>query len=380
MRLLPEGKPDGGRQDNRHLKRAYGEMKMRISRTFGIIIGIIICLLLAVSAQAERVVIPADTTVIEEQAFYGDGSVTDVDLPEGLRRIETKAFANTGLSSVTLPRSLEYFAQDAFDGCPEGFEINVYKNTKAAELCEEYEIPANIITGLEMIGISMPSDNYPRWTGDAALIKTTLENKGYNVELCYADNDSYLQQNQIKALADSGCEVIIVAAVDGNALGNALSYAAGKGAKIIAYDRPLINTLNVDYYITINNYNVGALQGNYVKQALNLDQAAGPFYVEFTAGDAGDENALLFFNGAMDILRPYINSGKLIVRSGQTTFDAVATRNWKEENAQSRARTSWTHIIQTTQEWTPGSAPMTVRRAASYARWNMIIPVLDGRS
>ena len=94
---------------------------------------------------------------------------------------------------------------------------------------------------------------------------------------------------------------------------------------------------NVSYYATFDNYKVGQIQGNFVKEKLDLDNAAGPFNIEFTAGDPGDNNAGFFFNGAMDVLKPYIDSGKLVVVSGQTDFDSVATPEWSSATAQARA-------------------------------------------
>jgi ABC-type xylose transport system substrate-binding protein len=98
-----------------------------------------------------------------------------------------------------------------------------------------------------------------------------------------------------------------------------------------------MNSDAVSYYATFDNYKVGTVQGTYVKDTLDLDNAAGPFNIEFTAGDPGDNNAGFFFNGAYDVLKPYIEEGKLNVVSGQKTFEEVATPSWATETAQSRA-------------------------------------------
>ena len=93
----------------------------------------------------------------------------------------------------------------------------------------------------------------------------------------------------------------------------------------------------VSYYATFDNYKVGTVQGTYVKDALKLDEAEGPFNLEITAGDPGDNNANYFYSGAMDVLKPYIESGKLVVKSGQIEFSDVATPTWKTDVAQTRA-------------------------------------------
>jgi putative multiple sugar transport system substrate-binding protein len=93
----------------------------------------------------------------------------------------------------------------------------------------------------------------------------------------------------------------------------------------------------VSYYATFDNYMVGTVQGQYIIDTLDLENAEGPFNMEATAGDPGDNNAGYFFAGAMDLLQPYIDEGKLVVQSGQISFEEVATAQWKTETAQSRA-------------------------------------------
>ena len=168
-------------------------------------------------------------------------------------------------------------------------------------------------------------------------MRAELESMGYYVDLGYAENDVSLQIAQIDEMIEDGCNVIIVAAVEGYSLGGVLDKAAERNVRIIAYDRLLMGNEHVDYYTTFDNYNVGVLQGTYVRDHLGLDEGTGPYYIEFTAGDPGDNNAAFFFYGAMDILRPYIDSGKVIVKSGQTDFSTVATPAWRSENAQQRA-------------------------------------------
>ena len=138
-------------------------------------------------------------------------------------------------------------------------------------------------------------------------------------------------------MINSGCKVLVIAAIEGSSLGTALDKAAAKKIPVIAYDRLLMDNANVDYYATFDNYMVGTIQGQYVVDTLDLENAAGPFNIEFTAGDPGDNNAGFFFNGAYDVLKPYIESGKLNIVSGESTFEQVATPSWKTETAQSRA-------------------------------------------
>ena len=185
----------------------------------------------------------------------------------------------------------------------------------------------------------MPTKDLQRWNQDGDYMKSELEAAGYEVDLQYAANDVATQLSQVENMINSGCDVLVIAAIEGSSLGEALDMAESKNIPVIAYDRLLMESDTVDYYATFDNYMVGTIQGNFIKDQLDLDNAAGPFNLEITAGDPGDNNALFFYQGAMDVLNPYIEEGKLNVVSGQTEFSDVATAQWKTETSQSRAET-----------------------------------------
>ena len=186
------------------------------------------------------------------------------------------------------------------------------------------------------VGVAMPTQSLQRWNQDGANMKAQLEAAGYEVDLQYANNEVNTQVSQIENMILGGAEVLVIASIDGSALDTVLALAKDAGIPIIAYDRLLTNTLNVDYYTTFDNYKVGTIQGTFVEEKLDLANAEGPFTIEFTAGDPGDNNAGLFFNGAFDVMKPYIESGKLIIKSGQTEFAQCATLNWNSQAAQDR--------------------------------------------
>jgi len=186
------------------------------------------------------------------------------------------------------------------------------------------------------VGVAMPTKDLQRWNQDGANMKEQLEKAGYTVDLQYASNDIATQVSQIENMISSGCKVLVIASIEGDSLGTVLAQAKEKGVKVIAYDRLIMNSDAVSYYATFDNYMVGTKQGEYIKEQLDLDNAEGPFNIELVTGDPGDNNARFFFGGAMDVLQPYIDSGKLVVKSGQTDFATVATANWSTENAQTR--------------------------------------------
>ena len=192
-------------------------------------------------------------------------------------------------------------------------------------------------SGKKKVGVSMPTQDLQRWNQDGAYMKEKFEAAGYEVDLQYAGNKPDQQLSQVENLINSGCKVLVIAAIESSSLSQALDKAAKKNIPVIAYDRLIMDNENVAYYATFDNYKVGQIQGEFVKKALDLDNAAGPFNIEFTAGDPGDNNAGFFFKGAMDVLEPYFTSGQLVCVSGQTDFDSVATPEWASATAQARA-------------------------------------------
>jgi putative multiple sugar transport system substrate-binding protein len=187
------------------------------------------------------------------------------------------------------------------------------------------------------IGVSMPTQSLQRWNQDGDNMKKMLEEAGYAVDLQYGgDNDIPTQVAQVENMITQGCKVLVIAAIDGASLTETLKAAKEAGIPVIAYDRLIMNSDAVSYYATFDNFQVGVMQGQYVEEALDLKNAAGPFNIELFTGDPADNNATFFFSGAMSILQPYIDSGKLIVPSGQTTQAQVSTADWKSENAQTR--------------------------------------------
>ena len=187
-----------------------------------------------------------------------------------------------------------------------------------------------------MIGVSMPAQELQRWNQDGSNIQADLEAAGYEVDLRFASNDSATQSAQVEDMIDSGCELLVIAAVDGDSLGAPLGLAREKGIPVIAYDRLLMGSDAVSYYATFDNPAVGSMQGEFIVDQLDLDNAAGPFTIELLTGDPGDNNSRFLYNGAMNALQPYINEGKLVVKSGRTSFDAAATAGWSTDAAQTK--------------------------------------------
>src|SRR3954463_809044 len=186
------------------------------------------------------------------------------------------------------------------------------------------------------VGIAMPTKSSARWIDDGNNMVKSFKDKGYTVDLQYAEDDIPNQLAQIENMITKGVKVLVIAAIDGTTLSDALQQAADKNIKVIAYDRLIKNSKNVDYYATFDNFQVGVLQASYIEKALGLKEGKGPFNIELFGGSPDDNNAYFFYNGAMSVLDPYIKSGKLVVRSGQTGMDKVSTLRWDGAVAQSR--------------------------------------------
>src|SRR5690625_903608 len=186
------------------------------------------------------------------------------------------------------------------------------------------------------VGVAMPTQSMQRWLDDGNNMKAELEAQGYKVDLQYAEDDIPTQVAQIENMVTQGVDVLVIASIDGSALSSALDSAAENDIPVIAYDRLIRDSEHVDYYTTFDNYQVGQLQGNYLTEALGLPDAEGPFNVELFAGSPDDNNATFFWQGAIDVIEPYIESGQIVVPSGQTNFEQAAILRWEPSTAQER--------------------------------------------
>ncbi len=186
------------------------------------------------------------------------------------------------------------------------------------------------------VGVAMPTKTSTRWVSDGNSMVTALAAKGYKTDLQYADDDIPNQLAQIENMITKGVKALVIASIDGTTLSDALQKAADKGIKIIAYDRLIVGSKNVDYYTTFDNFQVGVLQAQSLEKALGLKQGKGPFNIELFGGSADDNNAFFFYDGAMSVLQPYIDTGKLIVQSKQVGMNKVSTLRWDGAVAQAR--------------------------------------------
>ncbi len=190
--------------------------------------------------------------------------------------------------------------------------------------------------GRIIVGISMPDRLLERWNHDGTYLRAQFEKNGCEVFLRYANNLIDTQMNDILTMIDNGADLLVIAAVDGAAITPVLEIARSSNVPVIAYDRLIMDTDVVNYYVSFDNYKVGVLQAEYLIDALRLNHSARTRNIEFVTGDPVDNNARYFYNGAMDTLRPYLENGKLKVLSGQTSFYETSTSQWSTDLSQQR--------------------------------------------
>ncbi|MDF2584919.1 MAG: chvE [Mycobacterium sp.] len=186
------------------------------------------------------------------------------------------------------------------------------------------------------VGIAMPTKSSERWVADGDNIAAQFQKLGYQTDLQYGDDVVQNQVSQIENMITKGVKALVIAPIDSSSLTDILQRAADADIPVVSYDRLIRGTENVDYYATFDNFKVGVLQATYIVDKLGVAAGKGPFNIELFAGSPDDNNATFFFDGAMSVLQPHIDSGKLVVKSGQTSFDQVATLRWDGGLAQSR--------------------------------------------
>ncbi|MER7564035.1 multiple monosaccharide ABC transporter substrate-binding protein [Streptomyces sp. NPDC097941] len=186
------------------------------------------------------------------------------------------------------------------------------------------------------VGIALPTRSSERWLADGKSVVGGLKRRGYKAKLVYGDDDPKAQLSQIGTLIEQGVDALIIAAIDAKSLNGVLQRASDARIPVISYDRLILGTGNVDYYVSFDNEMVGRMEANYIIGKLGLEKGKGPFNIELFAGSPDDNNTKYFFNGSMALLQPFLDSKQLVVPSGQTGMDQLTTPRWDGPTAQKR--------------------------------------------
>lgn len=235
------------------------------------------------------------------------------------------------------------------------------------------------------IGVAMPTKSSERWIADGNNMKKQLEDAGYTVDLQYAEDDIPTQISQVENMVTKGVDALVIASIDGTALGDVLQQAEDTDVPVIAYDRLIRESESVDYYTTFDNEKVGVQQAESLVEGLKAT-GEGPYNVELFAGSPDDNNATFFWNGAMSVLQPMIDSGEIKVVSGQTDFDQAAILRWDPATAQKRMEDILTNTY--TRETVDGVLSpydglslgiIAALKANGYGGGNKPLPVVTGQ-
>lgn len=187
------------------------------------------------------------------------------------------------------------------------------------------------------VGIAMPTKSSARWISDGESMVQQFEDAGYETILQYAEDDIPTQLAQVENMIVRGVDALVIAAIDGTTLAGALEQAAALDIPVIAYDRLIRDSANVDYYATFDNFQVGVQQAESLVAGLEERfPGAETWNVELFGGSPDDNNAYFFYDGAMSVLQPLIDEGRIEVVSEQSGMDTVGTLRWDGSVAQAR--------------------------------------------
>ncbi|MGV0820731.1 multiple monosaccharide ABC transporter substrate-binding protein [Martelella sp. FLE1502] len=187
------------------------------------------------------------------------------------------------------------------------------------------------------IGIAMPTKSSARWISDGQSMVEQFQEAGYDTDLQYAEDNIPNQLSQIENMITKGVDALVIASIDGTTLSNALANAAASGIPVVAYDRLIRESPDVDYYATFDNFQVGVLQAESLVDGLEQRfPDTKPWNVELFGGSPDDNNAYFFYDGAMSVLQPLIDSGDIVIPSGQMGMNQVGTLRWDGAEAQAR--------------------------------------------
>ncbi|MEE4543007.1 sugar-binding protein [Streptomyces sp. V4-01] len=189
-----------------------------------------------------------------------------------------------------------------------------------------------------LVGVALPAKTSENWVLAGDLFTHDLKTAGFKADVAYAGASTTVadQQEQISSMVTKGAKVIVIGATDASQLSTQVAQAKQAGATVIAYDRLITNTPDLDYYIAFDNYKVGRLQGQALLDGMKTKKPQGPWTIELFSGSPDDNNSKVFFGGAMSVLQPLIDKGDIVIGSGQKDIKQTAIQGWKAENAQQR--------------------------------------------
>ena len=193
-----------------------------------------------------------------------------------------------------------------------------------------------------LIGIVLPTKEETRWLGDEAKFLKAIEEKGYNAEILFSENSSATEKTNVETLITKGAKVIVLCPYDATAAAAAVADAEAAGIPVISYDRLILDSADVDYYVTFDSLSVGAAQAQFLVDKAG-DTKGNNLYIY--SGALTDNNSFLFFEGKWNVLQPKIADGTFIVRNNDKAVelsDKLELTRDEKADIMSVVDTEWT--------------------------------------
>ena len=188
-------------------------------------------------------------------------------------------------------------------------------------------------SGGKKIALLLPDTTTARYESkDRPLFEAKVKALCGDCQVIYnnANNDASTQQSQAEAALTNGVSVLVLDAVDGAAAAGIAQKAKQQNVPVVSYDRLILNSPAVNYYISFDNVAVGRLQGTALLQGLTGKTSPSIVMIN---GDPADNNAKLFKQGAHSVL-----DGKVTV---QKEYD---TPKWSADAAQTEMQQALTAL------------------------------------
>jgi len=212
---------------------------------------------------------------------------------------------------------------------------NYYLCIAIASLCVLASCSKENVPNDKRVAVLIPtSESSTRWAKDKQYLQEALSKYDVEVTMQLANNNTGAEEQleQIKSALNAGIRNFIIVPIDYKVINDSKVFDNIDNLNIIAHDRMMYANSAVDYYSDCNSYEVGSVQGQYLVQAFLLSGKKS-MKIELLGGPTSDNNASLYFQGAYDQLKPYIDNGSFIIPSGKKTYEEVTIASWKAEDA-----------------------------------------------
>jgi putative multiple sugar transport system substrate-binding protein len=181
------------------------------------------------------------------------------------------------------------------------------------------------------VAVLLPdASNLARWATDKSNLETVMASYGFKATFSVAPEtpEGAMQQvEQLKKAINDGVKYIVLTAIDYKKINESGLLAQHPDVKVVCHDRFILDNPRVVYISSADTKEVGRTQAMFLLNHFHSSGAAS-MTLEILEGPTSDVNATAYYEGAMELLKKYIDSGQLIVRSGKTEYSQVKADSW----------------------------------------------------